>query len=153
MLKPIVTDLSVKLTDLKAEDVRELLVNTKQDQWVAPFINQIVEDFGTISYGMGGPEYTTVRDLAVHAYNRFAYYNARVNSRDGNAHQFMDLLLAYTGSMEGSIPTALRYRQGDLPYMVHEQLGKFNFTGYIKNVPELAEKWQKYGWVIQPTSE
>ncbi|ABY63120.1 hypothetical protein ST201phi2-1p294 [Pseudomonas phage 201phi2-1] len=151
-MKRITTDLSVSLKDLTVEKVREIVMSTEDDLWAKPYVDTICEDFGYLDPGMWPMSELTVRHLAVHAYNRGAYYNARTGegSRNAQCHQFMDLLLSYASSMEGSLPPSLRYKESErMPYLIYEQLGKFDFLGYIKNVPELSHKWSIYGWEIQ----
>lgn len=153
MFKMIITDLSVPIRDLSEHDIREHLESTKDDQWALPFIETIVEDIGNFDCGMGSLDNYTLRQFAVHAFNRSAYYKARCNQTDGRGHRFMDLLLAYSGPLEGSLPASLRYKEDPYPYLIYEQFGKFNFAGYIKNVPELATKWYQWGWIIQSDYE
>jgi len=150
MMKRIDTDLTVSLKDLTVDKIREIIMSTEDDRWAKPYVDTICEDFGYLDTGSWPLDALTVRQLAVHAFNRGAYYNARTGCRNAQGHQFMDLLLSYSAPMEGSLPPSLRYKESErMPYLIYEQLGKFDFQGYIKNVPELSHKWSLYGWDIQ----
>lgn len=149
MFKLAITDLSVSIKDLDEAAIREHIANTKDDQWALPFVDVIVEDIGNFNPGMGSLDQYTLRRFAVHAFNRNAYYKARSTQTDGRGHQFMDLLMAYGSPMEGALPANLRYKEEPLPYLIYETFGKFNFDSYIKNVPELGEKWRRWGWEMK----
>lgn len=151
--KKIVTDLSVSLEGMTKERMKALLESAVTDSWVNPFIDIVLEDFEALSYGMGGPGRYTVRDLAVHAHNRFAYYDTRCKATSGNVHQFMDQLLSHNVPMERTMPATVRVKVEGTPYSIYEVLGQFNFDAHVLNVPELAAAWRRYGWIIQPTYE
>lgn len=148
MNKLISTDLSASIDSLTIDQVREIILKTQDDKWAIPFVDLICHDIEKFDVGMSYRAYYTVRMFAVHAFNRAAYYNARTRQLDARGHRFMDLLLAYTSPMEGSIPPSIRYKEDPQPYLIYEQFGKFNFHTHIRNVPELQCYWKEYGWTI-----
>lgn len=126
----IKTDLSVPLEGLTRQDIKALCLDSVDDPWAAQVADIVSEDALALEYGMRSPSNVTVREVAVHAMNRYNYYNARQRATDSRVHRLLDDLLLFGTPMEGAMPPTVKWEDGE-GVIVREYLGKFNFQASL----------------------
>lgn len=153
---PVVTDLSVELHKQSPEEIREIVMATKDDEWAKKLVDDIVETCATIEHGMRRD--VSIREVAVHIANRRKYFAARANQPNPHVHMLLDELLIQGLSMEGVIPATVVHQAKayslldkkwyQLEGMVtREHLGKYNFQAYTVQ-PEFKERWAQLGYPL-----
>lgn len=144
MKAPKVTDLSIPLTNLTVADVRNIVLNTNDDSWAIPYGHLVGSLFSIMNYGYDSPERVTVRELAVHVYNREMYFNARTKNNTTMFHVLLDKLFDSTRAMEGVISKSASFKDVLVPY--HDIIGRYNFMPHLRNNPDLQKAWDELGY-------
>lgn len=142
------SNLNVSLKGLDVDTISTLFLDLSEDDLkFKPYLEIILEDLAVLQDPVRGLEHVSLRDLAVHSYNRAMYFNMRRHfNRDPVVHEVLDELLDLSSPQVGSMNPYLSYIPDGAHFTKWEPLGRYNFKTYIDMHPEYAKDLESLGW-------